>query len=144
MEHFKIFLRQLSQVRQLIGTKHFLSELLNTLRVPGAKEHWIQLFEDISLEDILDNFAFGGKSFIQDTTNTNPIPILDLISNDLLKVLKIPGDVRDWDKMLSRLREQELDDVVFDLVTLAKAPGNREQWEDIIFPIKKVLEYLSE
>ena len=59
-------------------------------------------------------------------------------------MLKIPGDVRDWDKMLSRLREQELADVVFDLVTLAKAPGTREQWEDIVHPIKKVLEYLSD
>ena len=56
----KIFLKQLGQVRQLIGTKHFLSELLATLRVPGAKDHWIKLFEDISLEDIFDNFAFGG------------------------------------------------------------------------------------
>ena len=60
LEHFKLFLRQLGQVRQLIGTKHFLSELLTALRIPGAKEHWIKLFEDISLEDILDNFAFGG------------------------------------------------------------------------------------
>ena len=67
-----------------------------------------------------------------------------MISNDLLKVLKIPGDVRDWDEMLSRLREQELADVVFDLVTLAKAPGTREQWEDMTLPIKKVLEYLAD
>ena len=59
--HFKIFLKQLRQVRQLIGTKHFLSELLATLRVPGAKDHWIKLFEDISLEDIFDNFAFAGE-----------------------------------------------------------------------------------
>ena len=57
----KIFLKQLRQVRQLIGTKHFLSELLTTLRVPGGKEHWIKLFEDISLEDIFDNFAFAGE-----------------------------------------------------------------------------------
>ena len=46
--------------------------------------------------------------------------------------------------MLTRLRDQELSDVVFDLVTLAKAPGTREQWEDIVHPIKKVLEFLSE
>ena len=58
---FRIFLKQLRQVRQLIGTKHFLSELLATLRVPGPKEHWIKLFEDISLEDIFDNFAFAGE-----------------------------------------------------------------------------------
>ena len=61
LENVKIFLKQLRQVRQLLGTKHFLSELLTTLRVPGAKEHWIKLFEDISLEDIFD-FAFGGNS----------------------------------------------------------------------------------
>ena len=67
-----------------------------------------------------------------------------MISNDLLKVLKIPGDVRDWDKMLSRFREQELADVVFDLVTLAKAPGTREQWDDMVHPIKKLLEFFSD
>ena len=67
-----------------------------------------------------------------------------MISNDLLKVLKIPGDVRDWDKMLTRLRDQELSDLVFYLVTLAKAPGTREQWEDIVYPVKKVLEFLAE
>ena len=61
LEQLRIFLKQLSQVRRLIGTKHFLSELLTTLRVPGAKEHWIKLFEDISLEDIFDNFAFAGQ-----------------------------------------------------------------------------------
>ena len=72
------------------------------------------------------------------------IPILDLISNDLLKVLNIPGDVREWDKMLRRFRELELSDVVFDLVTLAKAPGTREQWEDILHPVKKVLQFLAE
>ena len=69
MEHFKLFLRQLGQVRQLIGTKHFLSELLTALRIPGAKEHWIKLFEDISLEDILDNFAFGGIHIFHTTTS---------------------------------------------------------------------------
>ena len=74
----------------------------------------------------------------------NTIPILDLISNDLLKMLKLPGDVREWDKMLRRFRELELSDVVFDLVTLAKAPGTREQWEDILHPVKKVLQFLAE
>ena len=67
-----------------------------------------------------------------------------MISNDLLKVLKIPGDVSDWDEMLSRLRDQELADVVFDLVKLAKAPGTREQWDDMVHPIKKLLEFLSD
>ena len=62
LEQLRIFLKQLSQVRRLIGTKHFLSELLTTLRVPGAKEHWMKLFEDISLEDIFDHFAFAGHS----------------------------------------------------------------------------------
>ena len=61
LEQLRIFLKQLSQVRRLIGTKHFLSELLTTLRVPGAKEHWIKLFEDISLEDIFDEFVFAGQ-----------------------------------------------------------------------------------
>ena len=72
------------------------------------------------------------------------LSILDLISNDLLKMLNIPGDVREWDKMLRSFRELELSDVVFDLVTLAKAPGTREQWEDILHPVKKVLQFLAE
>ena len=67
-----------------------------------------------------------------------------MISDDLLKVLKIPGDVSDWDQMLRRLIEQELADLVFDLATLAKAPGTREDWEDVVHPIKKVLAFLSE
>ena len=52
--------------------------------------------------------------------------------------------MRDWDKMLTRLRDQELSDLVFYLVTLAKAPGTRDQWEDIVYPVKKVLEFLAE
>ena len=59
-------------------------------------------------------------------------------------MLKIPGDVSDWDQMLRRFREQELADLVFDLATLAKAPGTREDWEDVVHPIKKVLAFLSD
>ena len=60
LKQLKIFLKQLSQARQLIGTKHFISELITTLKLPGAKNQWIKLFEDISLEEIFDNISFGG------------------------------------------------------------------------------------
>ena len=63
LKQLKILLKQLRQVRQLIGTKHFVSELLTTLKVPGAKEQWMKLFQDISLEEILDSITFGGGYF---------------------------------------------------------------------------------
>ena len=63
LKQLKIFLKQLSQARQLIGTKHFISELITTLKLPGAKNQWIKLFEDISLEEIFDNISFGGFRF---------------------------------------------------------------------------------
>ena len=63
LKQLKILLKQLRQVRQLIGTKHFVSELLTTLKVPGAKEQWMKLLQDISLEEILDSITFGGGYF---------------------------------------------------------------------------------
>ena len=63
LKQLKIFLKQLSQARQLIGTKHFISELITTLKLPGAKNQWIELLEDISLEEIFDNISFGGFRF---------------------------------------------------------------------------------
>merc|ERR1719397_797576 len=121
LNNLKILLTQLKQVRQLIGTKHFLSELLGTLKVPGAKDQWMKLFEDISLEEIFNNLTLG-----------------DFISNDLLKLLKLPGDVKDWDRMLGRLRGQELADIVFDIVSLVKAPGTRAEWDNIVQPVMKI------
>ena len=32
------------------------------LKVPGAKDKWIKLFEDISLEEIFHNISLGGGS----------------------------------------------------------------------------------
>ena len=62
------------------------------------------------------------------------------------KALEPPGTKLStlYKPMLRRFREQELSDLVFDLVTLAKAPGTKEQWEDIVHPIKKVLQFLTE
>ena len=64
------------------------------------------------------------------------------MSNDLLRLLKVPGDVKDWDRMVGRLRKQELEEIVFDVVTLLKAPGTRAQWDQIVLPIRKIFEVL--
>ena len=58
--------------------------------------------------------------------------------------MKVPGDVRDWDKLLTKMRRGGLAGTVFEIVSLVKAPGTRIEWQNIVTPIIKMLEVFSQ
>ena len=55
----------------------------------------------------------------------------------------MPGDVRDWDKMLTKMRRGGLEEIVFDIVSMIKAPGTRTEWQNVVNPIIKMFEIFS-